>query len=114
LSLSVPLKDSLQNNRYNISELSIANLNKIKDMKECILKDHDSVAASFSKELLFDVMTVIRNNYDHIHHISLTDSSYIPCAVDDTLDLLYYSVGLYGKTWYELNFNAYFIPRDKF
>jgi hypothetical protein len=111
LSLSVPLQDSLKNNRYDVSDLSIANLNKIKDMKECIVSGN---GPSFAKELLTDVITVIRNNYDHIRHISLTDSSYIPCDVDDTLNLLSYSVGLYGKTWYELNYDAYFVPRDKF
>jgi hypothetical protein len=114
LSVSIPLNDLKHNNRYDISELSIAHLNKIKDMKDCILSDRSEASTSFAKELLTDAMVVIRNNYPHIHHISLTDSSFIPCAKDDTLDLLHYSVGLYGKTWYESNFNAYFVPREKF
>lgn len=113
LSISVPLKDGLKNNRYDQNDLSIAHLNKIKDMKECILSGYGESNKSFSKEMLYDVFHIIRANYSHIHHISLTDSSYIPCGVDDTLDLLYYA-GVHGKTWYELNFNAYFVPRDKF
>jgi hypothetical protein len=83
-------------------------------MKDCILSDYGKESTSFAKELLTDAMSVVRNNYPHIHHISLTDSSFIPYTRDDTLDLLHYSVGLYGKTWYESNFNAYFIPREKF
>ena len=113
LSISVPLLGALRNNRYDPSDISIAHVNKIKDMKECILSGHES-KESFPKELLHDAMHILRMNYDHIHHISLTDSSFIPCKVDDTLDLLYYYAGLYEKTWYEANFNAYFVPRDKF
>lgn len=114
LSLSVPLTDSLKNNRFNSNDLSIAYLNKVQNMKECILSGPDSDGPSFAKELLKDVFFVVRQNYPHIHHIGLNDSSYIPCNTTDTLDLLYYSVGLYGKTWYETNFNAYFVSREKF
>lgn len=111
LSISIPLYDSLHNNRYNASDLAIATLNKIKDMKECILS---GTGPSFSKEMLHDVFQVIRERYPQIHHVSLDDTSFIPCGEADTLDLLRYSVALYGKTWYELNFNAYLVPRDKF
>ncbi len=53
-------------------------------------------------------------NYDPIHYIFLTYSSFIPCKVDYTLDVLYYYVRLYEKTWYEANFNAYFVSCYKF
>lgn len=113
LSISLNLMDSLANNRFDASEFSIAYLNKIKSMKECILSGTDSTS-SFAKEIMHDAFHVLRMNYPHIHHIKLTDSSFIPCGENDTLDLLHYSVALYGKTWYELNYDAYFVPRDAF
>ena len=62
---------------------------------------------SFVKELLNYVIQYIRENYPHIQKFKLNDKSYIPCDNDDTTDLLTYSIALYGKTWYELYYNAY-------
>ena len=98
-------------------------MNKIKNMKECILEDktnsqqHSSHSyhSSFSKEMLDAVIVEIKRSFPFIHHIKLRDSSYIPCDGDaDTLDLLFYNIALYKKTWYEQTFNAYFVPRDSF
>jgi hypothetical protein len=44
-----------------------------------------------------------------VKYIDLYDASYMACnrAIDERLDLLTYSVALYGKTWYEIKCKAY-------
>lgn len=73
-------------------ELDTAILNKMNNLKD-----------SFSKELLNDVILVIRHDYPHIRRIQLTDE----------YERMYYSVALYTKTWYEQTFNAY-LPTERF
>jgi hypothetical protein len=110
------------NSRFESTDISIAHLNKIKNMKECILEDNTQSSQSsksshfsFAKEMLDAVIVEIKKSFPFIHHIKLRDSSYIPCDGDsDTLDLLFYNIALYKKTWYEQTFNAYFVPRDTF
>jgi hypothetical protein len=103
------------NDRLANIDLSIASLNKIKNIKECILEDSKSPGSSFSKEMLNAVMDEIRTSFSFVRYLKLHDTSYIPCDGDyDTLDLLFYNIALYKKTWYEQSFNAYFIPRDDY
>jgi hypothetical protein len=110
------------NSRFTSTDISVAHLNKIKNMKECILEDKTNSSqsshsshSSFAKEMLDAVIVEIKRSFPFIHHIKLRDSSYIPCDGDaDTLDLLFYNIALYKKTWYEQTFNAYFVPRDTF
>ena len=110
------------NSRFASTDISVAHLNKIKNMKECILEDKTNSSqsshsshSSFAKEMLDAVIVEIKRSFPFIHHIKLRDSSYIPCDSDaDTLDLLFYNIALYKKTWYEQTFNAYFVPRDSF
>lgn len=105
------------NSRFASSDISVAHLNKIKNMKECILENHTTITKkpSFAKEMLDAVITEIKKSFPFIHHLKLQDASYIPCDGDsDTLDLLFYNIALYKKAWYEENFHAYFISRDEF
>jgi hypothetical protein len=64
---------------------------------------------SMGQEMLQAIIDYIKANYKHIRHTSLNDKSYMPCNRKDgnTLDLLSYSIAKYGKTWYEMKFNAY-------
>jgi hypothetical protein len=92
-----------------------ANLMNIERLKECIINDiSDDFFDTYSSniELLNAFIEYIKLNYPYIKNIKLNDSSYIPCRTDDTLDLLSYSIALYGKTWYEIKYNAY-IKNDK-
>lgn len=90
--------------------IKVANIINIKNLKECVL---DNVSNniyennSFAKELLDFTIQYIRTHYPHIQRFKLNDKSYIPCGENDTLDLITYSIALHGKTWYELNYNAY-------
>jgi len=84
-------------------------------MKECILEKKEGTKSSFAEEMLDGVMVEIRKSFKHLHHIKLQDSSYIPCDGEkETLDLLFYNIALYKKSWYEEKFHAYFTPRDTF
>ena len=103
------------NDRLADVDLSVASLNKLKNIKECILEDSNPTKSSFSKEMLNAVMDEIRHSFTFIRYLKLHDTSYIPCDGDyDTLDLLFYNIALHKKTWYEQTFNAYFIPRDDY
>jgi hypothetical protein len=107
------------NTRFETMEISVATLNKVKNLKSCLLDsteitETDQIKLSFSKEMLIAVIKEIKRSFPHILHLDLTDSSMMPCGLNDTLDMITYSIALYKKTWYEKEFNAYFIPRDKF
>lgn len=87
-------------------------INQIDALIECsreeITEDYMELY-SFGKELLDFLIEYIQSSYPHVKHLSLNDMSYIPCnrLSGDTLDLLTYSIAKYGKTWYEMKFNAY-------
>lgn len=84
----------------------IATLQKIDALEQCALKWDEE--KSFGTELLYSFIEILSSNYPHVKTIKLSDASYIPCnRRDDTLDLLTYSIALYGKTWYELKAGAY-------
>jgi hypothetical protein len=106
------------NTRFEDKDISVAYLNKIKNIKECVLESTEkNNKPSFTKEMLVAVIKEIKKSFSHILHLQLDDSSYIPCDGEDdsnTLDLIVYSTALYKKSWYEKEFNAYFIPRDSF
>jgi hypothetical protein len=84
-----------------------ASLSKIDALKECMLDDKDET--SFGLELLYSILGILKVNHPYIKTVALHDSSYIPCNREDgdTLDLLSYSIALYGKTWYEKKAGAH-------
>jgi hypothetical protein len=99
--------------------IHIANLGNVKVLEECVLNEITGnyfEKHSFGKELINTSVYIIRKHIPHVKLIKLTDESYIPCkrAHNETLDLLTYSIALYGKTWYEKTFNAYFEPKEKY
>jgi hypothetical protein len=72
-------------------------------------------AHTFGKEVLDEVIFLIKTQFPIIKTIILNDRSYIPYRTDtgNTLDLLTYSIGLYKKTWYEERLGAYILPKEK-
>jgi hypothetical protein len=84
----------------------IASLHKIDALEQCALEYASD--KSFGTELLYSFLNILRANFPHIREVRLADSSYIPCnrKTQDNLDLLTYSIALYGKTWYEMRVNA--------
>ena len=99
--------------------IHIASLGNVKVLEECAVNDITTnylEKHSFGKELIQSAIIIIRRNFKHIKLMKLTDESYIPCkrADNETLDLLTYSIALYGKTWYEKTFNAFFEPKEKY
>ena len=115
---SITLKNNTNNNRFN-SLVNTAKLVKIDALQECSLDDiTDEYMAthSFGKELIDSIIFFINSQFPSIKTVSLNDTSYIPCIRDsaETLDLLTYSIALYGKTWYEDKINAYIKPKEKY
>jgi hypothetical protein len=109
-SLSIP---------FIMENPKVANLCNIKRIRECLDKDVDDniwEKYSFTVEAVKKIIEVVRSQFPSIIYIKLEDDSHIECSSNplDKLDLLYYSVAFYGKTWYEKHFDAYFVPRDKF
>lgn len=118
LSLSFHLPTILEDNRFTKEDISIAKLNKIKNLKECIIEDSSPTnlvnKPSFAKEMLFDIISFVKQ-FEHIKFIRLADYSNIECdGESDSLDMLSYYIALHGKSWYEANFNSFFLPEKKF
>jgi hypothetical protein len=70
----------------------------------CVIDDYQIVKA---KELLNLALEYIRK-FPHIKTLELHDTSYHPYngSINENLDLLSYSVAIYGKTWYEIHCKA--------
>lgn len=80
----------------------ICTVSKLDTLDSCLLEPSDS-ETSLGTELILGFISILKANYPHITQLSLRDSSFIPCdrSLGETLDLLTYSIALYGKTWYE-------------
>jgi len=92
-----------------------AHLDKIESLYECIASEMDPVIFdnySFGTEILHFMIEYIKEHHTHIEDMSLSDKSQIMCnrEINESMDLLTYSIALYGKTWYERTFSAFFEP----
>ena len=116
LSLTIPTAESIEIRRYE--NYNIAGLSNIESLYDCVIgmSYNNYKKHSFGKELLTWVIGYIKTKFPHIKFIELTDESAIPCnrEIKDELDLLSYSIALYGKTWYELKFNAIISNKEKY
>jgi len=116
LSLTIPTAESIEIRRYE--NYNIAGLSNIESLYECVIgmSYNNFKKHSFGKELLNWSIGYIKTKFPHIQFIELTDESAIPCnrETNDNLDLLSYSIALYGKTWYELKFNAIITNKEKY
>jgi hypothetical protein len=94
---------------YDISTVKLGNIKALDSCNENEVSENTYIDHSFGTELLNEILKHIQTTYPYIRYISLNDTSYIPCnrKLNDELDLLTYSIALYGKTWYERRFNAY-------
>lgn len=115
---SINLETTTNNERYKQYE-NIALLDKIDALTECSLEDTSTEYQnkySFGRELLDTILFFINSQFPQVKNIKLTDMSFIPCNrnQNDILDLLSYSIALYGQTWYEKNANAYIKPNEKY
>lgn len=92
---------------------SVATLSQVKSLTECVhneLFGNYFARHSLGVELIQAAIFIVGKKYPFVKKMRLNDSSYIPCGdrpFADTVDLLIYSIALYGKTWYEKTFNAY-------
>jgi hypothetical protein len=118
LSLSFHLPSILEDSRFTKEDISIAKLNIIKNLKGCIIEDSSPInlvnKPAFAKEMLFDIISFVKQ-FEHIKFIRLADYSNIECdGESDSLDMLSYYIALHEKTWYETNFNSFFLPEKRF
>jgi len=90
-----------------IDLIDTCTLHTIDALEECAIKWDEE--KSFGTELLYSFISILSANFPHITSIKLHDASYIPCKPHklDTLDLITYSIALYGKTWYEQKAGAH-------
>lgn len=109
LEFSVILQDVPDFFQQLIYKAYIANLDSLQncvanDITENYLKEN-----SLAKELIETAIKIIKTHFKHVKMLELSDASYIPCnrVHNETLDLLTYSIALYGSTWYEKTFRAY-------
>ena len=96
---------------YFQKDINTVFLGKVDSLIECItneINDDYMERHSLGKELISVVIKTIQKHFDYVKYIELKDASYIPCnrAHNESLDLLTYSIALYGKTWYEKLFGA--------
>lgn len=99
--------------------VDVVKINQIDALMECSresITNEYMEKHSFGEELMLFLIDYIRTTFPHVKKLSLNDSSYIPCnrASGDTLDLLTYSIALYGKTWYEKKFGAYLKNKERY
>lgn len=116
--ISTPLlpDDKSMNERfremYEVAS-STATLSHVKALTECVhneLFGNYFARHSFGLELIQAAVFIISRKFPFVKKMRLHDSSYIPCGdrlFGNTVDLLIYSIALYGKTWYEKTFGAY-------
>ena len=97
LSLIIPTRTFEQNN---------ANLIEHDILYNCVIDDSLNEKAKGFLEFAIQ----------YIKSLKLHDSSYhlYKGAINNQLDLLSYSIALYGKTWYEIHFNAFSDDYDTF
>lgn len=86
-------------------------LGKVDTLESCIsneITNEYMEKHSLGKELIGVVIKTIKKHFKYVKNIELKDASYIPCnrAHNESLDLLTYSIALYGETWYEKTFGA--------
>lgn len=116
LSLTIPTSESINLRRYE--KINIAYLSNIESLYDCVIgmSYNNFKKHSFGKELLNWTIGYIKTKFPHIEFLELTDESAIPCnrETNDILDLLSYNIALYGKTWYELKFNAIITNKEKY
>jgi hypothetical protein len=109
LSLIIYTKNAID--MFDKEIIKTAKLSNIESLYECVLEENAPELFekySFSQELLNFIINYLKINYPYVKNIQLDDESYIPCnrESNETLDLLTYSIALYGKTWYERVYNA--------
>ena len=82
-----------------------ANLSDYDVFYNCVIDDSQTARAKGLLELAIQYV----KKFPHIQSLKLHDSSYhdYKGAINHQLDLLSYSVALYGKTWYEIHLNAF-------
>lgn len=111
--LNLYVRMPLFNDDNRLLEASkIATLLNVEALLECVLDDINEnylQTHKFGKEILATVDHILKTYFPHVKSVELYDTSYMPCnrAFDDALDLLTYSIALYGKTWYEIRVGAY-------
>jgi hypothetical protein len=113
LYVQLPVKTTEIEEHY-----TIARLNNIDALLECSTVDINENYLrkhSFGLELLSTVDNLLKTHFPHIRSVYLYDASYMPCnrTYLDRLDVLSYSIALYGKTWYEIKRNAHIANPSK-
>jgi len=110
LNAEIKVENRTGNQRMNI-QINKGIIYNIASNKSCALGEHITEdymeKHSMGKEILEAILYYIHDKYPAIARIKLNDMSNIPCSSVESLDLITYSIALYGKTWYEQKMGAY-------
>lgn len=115
LSLYIPTENYSKLIQKKADAAKLINLKALDTCIENEVSDETFEKYSFGKELLNMILDILKKDFKYIRHLELSDDSHIPCNREllDEVDLLTYSIAHYGKTWYEQNYNAYLVPKEK-
>lgn len=117
LDAEIKVENRTGNTRINI-QINKGIIYSLASNKSCALDEHITedymTQHSMGREILEAILYYIRTNYHAITQITLNDMSYISCSPAESLDLITYSIALYGKTWYEQKMGAYIENKQKY
>jgi hypothetical protein len=106
--INVPAILDRNSRYYNMYKSNVAKIPHLfYDKNCCINKELDSGYGT--RYMIKTILKIVKERYSHIDTFEFDDASKIECILDGTnreISLAHYSVALYGKTWYERNFNA--------
>lgn len=92
--------------KTNIAYISLGDK---KSFYEYMIEDiHSGYTTHRGKECVDGILDAIRTQHPAVRTVEIYENTYV-CGMmpnDETMDLSAYSVALYGKTWYEMNWNA--------
>lgn len=88
---------------------AIATFCEIQLLHEKMIEDiHSGYTTHKGKIFIDEICNIIRLLYPAVHMVEFVDRTYFHGIMPnkESMDLLIYSVALYGKTWYEIHWNT--------
>lgn len=97
---------------YNTPEVApFPNMDAFRHNKLCAV-NKDLANGSGTITMLKSAITFVKQQFPNIKHIQFRDLSTINCDHNVTLELYYYYLAKYGKTWYQKHFDAQLENRE--
>jgi len=91
------------------TNIAYVSLGDKKSFYEYMIEDiHSGYTTHRGKECMDGILDAIRTQHPAVRTVEIYENTYLYGMMPnkETMDLSAYSVALYGKTWYEMNWNA--------